>query len=140
MRDGLALARIARRRGLVFFVGADPRLAAALGADGVHLPQRDAGRRGRNLVLKQRFLLSAAAHDEGSARRARMAGVQALVVSTVFPSTSPSAGLAMGRLAFARLAHKTRLPIYALGGVNNFTIRQLMGSGAAGVAGVGAFD
>ncbi|MGH6956982.1 MAG: thiamine phosphate synthase, partial [Caulobacteraceae bacterium] len=36
--EGRRLAKIARRRGLVLLVGADARLAAAIGAAGVHLP------------------------------------------------------------------------------------------------------
>jgi thiamine-phosphate pyrophosphorylase len=136
VRKGRDLIRIARRRGLTFFVGADSRLAAQLGADGVHLPERTAGRRGHNLSLKSRFWLSAAAHDEPAVRRARAAGIEAVVISPVFPSASPSAGRAMGVFTFARLARLTVLPAYALGGVNQRTIRRLKGAGAVGVAAV----
>jgi len=136
MSDGRSLIRIARRRGLTFFVGADVRLAARLGADGVHLPERGAGRRGRNLSLRSRFWLSAAAHNEPAVRRARAAGVEALVISPVFPSDSPSAASPMGVLRFALLARLARLPAYALGGVNRQTIKQLKGTGAIGAAAV----
>jgi len=134
--EGRDLIRIARRRGLAFFVGADVRLATWLGADGLHLPERAAGRRGRNLSLKKRFWLSAAAHDEPAILRARAAGVEAVVISAVFPSDSPSAGGAMGVFVFMRLARLARLPAYALGGVNRGTIARLKGAGAVGVAAV----
>ena len=45
------LARTAHARGAKLLAGADPALARAAGADGVHLPERDAGRAG---VLKRR--------------------------------------------------------------------------------------
>lgn len=140
----MGLARIARRRGLLFFVGGDARtaavLGAALGADGLHLPQRDSARRGVNMALRRRFWLSAAAHDQPAVRRARLAGIQALVVSPIFPSASPSAGRPKGSLAFARLARSTGVPTFALGGIDADTVRRLNGSGAAGVAGVSLFE
>ncbi len=136
MSEGRRLIRIARRRGLIFFVGADIQLAAQLGADGVHLPERAAARRGRNLSVKSRFWLSAAAHNEPAVRRARAAGVEALVISPVFPSDSPSAARPMGVFRFARLARVAGLPAYALGGVNRRTISQLKGSRAIGAAAV----
>ena len=104
-------------------VGMDARLAARLGADGVHLPERLAGRAGSIRALRQRFLVTGAAHSLPAALRARRAGVDALVVSPVFPSRSPSAGRAIGPRAFAGLARAIRTPSYALGGVNALTAR-----------------
>jgi thiamine-phosphate pyrophosphorylase len=137
---GRRLAAVARRRGLILFVGADPALAAALGADGLHLPERAAGRRGDNLALRRRYRLTAAAHSLPAALRARRAGVEAVVVSPVFPSRSPSAGRPMGVLAFARLCRAAGLPVYALGGVNARTVGRLKNSGAIGLAAVEALS
>ncbi|MEO8927091.1 MAG: thiamine phosphate synthase [Caulobacteraceae bacterium] len=133
---GLALARQARRHGLVFLVGADARLAVRLRADGVHLPQRLTARPGAIKALRRRFLVTAAAHDLPAARRARRAGVDAIVISPVFPSASPSAGRPLGVLRFAALVRRAGLPAYALGGVNAKTARRLTGSGAAGLAAI----
>ncbi|HLZ83598.1 MAG TPA: thiamine phosphate synthase, partial [Caulobacteraceae bacterium] len=90
------LARLARRRGVAFFVGADVVLAIAARADGVHLPERLAGRPGDNQRLRRRFIVTAAAHGLPAARLARRAGVDAIVLSPVFPSASPSAGRPLG--------------------------------------------
>lgn len=133
---GRALARLAHRRGVLMFVGADPRLAAAVGADGLHLPERLSARRGVNGALRRRFRLSAAAHGLPAARRARAAGVEAVVVSPVFPSRSPSAGRPIGALRFRTLVREVELPVYALGGVTPTTAKALKGCGAAGLAAV----
>jgi len=133
---GLVLARAARRRGLVFVVGADARLAVRLRADGVHLPQRLAGRAGEIAALRRHFLITAAAHDLPAALRARRAGVDAIVVSPVFMSASPSAARPLGALRFAALLRRAAAPAYALGGVNAKTIRRLKHSGAVGVAAI----
>jgi thiamine-phosphate pyrophosphorylase len=135
--QGVALARIARKRGVLFLVGADCVLAWRLRADGIHLPQHLAGRAGAIARLRRRFLVTAAAHDLPTALRARRAGVHAIVVSPVFDSASPSAAAPMGVRRFARLILRAAMPAYALGGVDAKTVRRLMGSRAVGVAAVG---
>jgi thiamine-phosphate pyrophosphorylase len=133
---GRALARQARRRGVWFLVGADGALACRLGADGVHLPQLLAGRAGTIAALRRRFLITVAAHDLPAALRARRAGADAIVVSPVFRSASPTAGRPMGVMRFARLIRAAGAPAYALGGVNAQTAGRLKGSGAVGLAAV----
>jgi thiamine-phosphate pyrophosphorylase len=137
---GRRLASAARRRGVIVLVGMDAALAVRLGADGVHLPERLAGRAGFVRALRRRFLVTAAAHDLPAALRASRAGVQAIVISPVFPSSSPSAGPAMGVRAFATLARAAKTPAYALGGGSAGTARRLAGSGAVGLAGVEALS
>ena len=127
-----ALAKIARRRGLVLLVGAEPALAARAKAAGLHLPERLAGRAPR--LRRKGWIITAAAH---SARAARQPGVDAFVLSVVFPSTSPSAGSPMGPLRFALRARSAKAPAYALGGINDETAGRLRMTGAAGIAGVG---
>lgn len=128
------LAGIARARGLVFLVAADPELAARCGADGVHWPER-------MLALAARAcfpIMTASAHGPGAIRRA--AGlVDAVLVSTAFASASPSASPPMGVFRLAAAARRARVPVYALGGINAATLPRLNGlgiSGAAAVAGV----
>jgi len=135
---GSALARVARRRGVVFLVGADAGLAVRLRADGVHLPERISGRTGAIARLRGRFLVTAAAHSLPVALRARRAGVDAIVVSPVFESRSPSAGRPLGPRALASLVRAARLPTYALGGVTAATARALPRTGAVGLAAVEA--
>ena len=128
------LARIAARRGLVLLIGAgEPRLARY----GVHLPERMAGK-ARRFKAPGR-LVTAAAHGAAAIRRARLAGADAVLISPVFESASPSAGRPLGRLRFRALVLGAGLPVYALGGVDAKTAPQLLGSGAAGLAAVGAF-
>ncbi len=87
-------------------------------------------------ALRRRFLVTAAAHDLPAALRAGRAGVDAVVVSPVFPSHSPSAARPIGVRAFATLARAASAPAYALGGVNIRTARRLIGSGAVGLAAI----
>jgi thiamine-phosphate pyrophosphorylase len=110
---GHRLARLCRQRGLILLVSADPQLAARIGAAGVHWPEkRLTGAR------RHRGIETAAAHSSAAINRARQVGVDAVLLSAVFPSRSPSAGPAIGSLRFRLMARNARLPVYALGGVN----------------------
>jgi thiamine-phosphate pyrophosphorylase len=133
---GLRLGRIARARGLKLLAGADEALAARIGADGVHLPERLAWRARRIKARRPGWIVTAAAHSPRAARRARAAGADAVVVSPVFPSRSPSAGTPLGVLRLALLARRAGLPVYALGGVNAATAGRLGGLPLAGLAAV----
>jgi thiamine-phosphate pyrophosphorylase len=139
LRQATGLRALARSRGLVFLVGADERLAARLGADGVHLPER-LMRLGPALRHRHpRWLVTTAAHGARALARAANLGLDAALLSVVFPSQSPSAGRAMGLLRFAAHARAARLPVIALGGVDARTARRLVGSRAHGLAAVGGF-
>jgi thiamine-phosphate pyrophosphorylase len=130
----MRLATVARRRGLVLLVGADARLAARIGAHGVHLPERRARIAGALRRAHPRWLITAAAHSLPAAIAARRAGAHAVILSPVFPSRSPSAGRALGPRRFAAIARAAGGPIFALGGVTTRNAPQLLGSGAVGIA------
>ncbi|MGA0603676.1 thiamine phosphate synthase [Caulobacter sp. KR2-114] len=138
LAQGRRLRAIARNRGLVFLVGADARLARALRADGVHLPERLAHTAQRLRRGRPGWRITAAAHDLPALLRARRGGVDAAVISPAFPSRSPSAGKPLGPTRLAALARAAGLPAYALGGVNGRTARRLAMSGVIGVAAVEA--
>jgi len=127
------LAAIARQRGLKLLIGQDAALAARVGADGVHLPERLAHRAGPLKRARPDWLVTAAAH---SLRAARRAGADAVVVSAALPSRSPSAGRPLGPARMARLVRAAGRPVYALGGVTNETALRLRDSDVIGLAAV----
>jgi thiamine-phosphate pyrophosphorylase len=134
--QGARLKAIARRRGLLLLIGADADLARALGADGVHLPERLAHRARRVKAAHPRWIVTAAAHSTAAARRALAAGADAVVVSTVFASRSASAGRPMGALRLAILVRRAGGAVYGLGGIDMKKARLLKGTGLTGIAAV----
>jgi thiamine-phosphate pyrophosphorylase len=130
------LLAIARARRLKLLIGGDARLAARIGAHGVHLPERLAHRARPLKTARPGWIVTAAAHSLGAARRALAAGADATVVSAVFESRSPSAGAPIGPIRLAVLARRAGGPVYALGGVNNETARRLVDAGLVGLAAV----
>jgi thiamine-phosphate pyrophosphorylase len=132
------LRRVTHERGLRLLIGLDWRLARRVGADGVHLPQRAMA---MAPVLRRRgpdWLISAAAHDLAAIAAAARWRPDALLVSPVFPSRSPSAGRPLGVVRFAAMTRRASTPVIALGGVNGRTAKRLLATGAAGVAAIDA--
>ncbi len=141
-RAGLArrLKAIARRRRLVLLVGGDWRLAARVGADGVHLPEFLL-RSGRLAPLlgwarRRHRLATGACHGRHALGLAAKMGLDAALLSPVFTTASHPGAAGLGAFHFATWARRAGLPVHALGGVTEITARQIRF--AAGLAAIGA--
>jgi thiamine-phosphate pyrophosphorylase len=132
------LAAVCRERGNWLLVSGDPDLARRAGADGVHWPERQIAEAAACRARGNPGFFTAAAHSRRALARARAAGIDAALLSAVFPSQSPSAGRPLGVWAAAAMAQTIDLPVYALGGVNRRTAKRLTGLGFSGIACVGA--
>ncbi len=138
--DAEAVARrlkaIAVERGLILLIGLDAGLAEAVGAEGVHLPQRALGQAAALRALRPDWRLTGAVH---SADAPIPDALNAVVLSPIFPAGGASAVKpALGVEALRAVA--SRRPVYALGGINAATVGGLTGSGACGIAGVDAIQ
>ncbi|QYC09863.1 thiamine phosphate synthase [Brevundimonas nasdae] len=117
-------------------VGRDLDLAQAVGADGLHLPEREAARAVEIRAAHPDWLLTAAWHG---APQPLMEGLDALILSPVFPAGgASSAKPALGVAGFQDRVRSIAAPVYALGGVSALNAGELRGSGACGLAGVDA--
>ena len=137
---GLRLREITHRRGLLLLVGADEALTLQIEADGLHLPERLVTDLPRLRAAHPDWLVTMAAHDETAAKAGVAAGADALVVSPVFPSRSPSAGATLGVGGLKRIVETVETPVYALGGVRSDTVEQLLNIGIVGIAAVEALN
>lgn len=134
-----AIAKVCRARRVSLIIGADHALARTVGAAGIHYPQAltPLGHRPPNT---QGLLLTVAAHDERALAAAYRMGADAALLSPVFPTESHPGASALGVNRFARLVRESRVAVYGLGGITAANARRLVGSGAAGIAAVGAFS
>ena len=129
------LAILSKRRGVKFLIAADPALAISVGADGVHWPE---ARLRQARAWRGRFAIqTASAHSRRAIWRAAQFGMDAVLVSAVFPSESKSADRPLGVPRFRRMVAGSQLPVFALGGVNPTTAMRI--SPVAGLSGISAF-
>lgn len=134
------LAPRCRSLGVPLIVAGDLRLAIDVTADGLHLPESLAR---SDLVTEFRASggrrVTAAAHSPEAIERAARAGVDAVLLSPVFPTASHPDRPGLGIETFARWTAASPVPVYALGGITGETAPRLLGSGAVGIAGIGLF-
>ena len=112
-----SLARLCHSQSRLLLVSADPRLARHIDATGVHWPTRLASEASRITPSQKPGIQTMSAHSIKELRHARSLGMDAILVSSVFESASPSAGAPMGLARLAAFARNTNLGVYALGGI-----------------------
>ncbi|MDA0368788.1 MAG: thiamine phosphate synthase [Proteobacteria bacterium] len=134
-----ALAAACRAARLRLIVGGDVALAQTVGAHGVHFPERLAARAGSARHARRGFLVTAAAHSWRALVAAHRHGADAVLLSPVFATASHPGATGIGACRFAALAHRSPVPVYALGGITATTAGRLAATGAVGIAAIGAF-
>ncbi|MFW5815551.1 MAG: Nudix family hydrolase [Wenzhouxiangella sp.] len=128
-------ADLARRYRARWTLAAEPELAQALGADGVHL-SRARLHRCRARPLSQDALVTASCQDADDLALAGRLGLDLVMVSPVCPDTSP--GPSRPRLdwtAVRRLCAHSPLPVMACGELGPEDLPRARAAGAFGVAG-----
>ena len=138
------LAQVAQARRLVLLVAADWRLAARVGAAGIHVPEAMA-RHGvlaplLGWVRRRGAILTIAAHSPAAMARARRLGAAAAIVSPVFATASHPGNPTIGATRFALWSRRAEVPVVALGGMGPATWRRLGGARVAGMAAIGALS
>ena len=133
------LRRLTAARGVRLLIGLDADLAQAVGADGVHLPERALDRADDLRRRHPGWQVTGAVHSAASLAGAR--ALSAAVLSPVFAAGGASAHRsALGVTAFAALVRDAPVPVYALGGLSADNADSLRGSGACGLAGVASIQ
>lgn len=129
-----ALRRLSRARGVTFIVNDDAQLAAAVGADGVHLGQDDGPIDEARAALGAGAVIGVSCYASlERARAARAAGADYVAFGAFFPSpTKPRAACASMALLQATAA--LGIPRVAIGGVTADNARGLIDAGADLVA------
>jgi len=138
----VALARdfdvVVRDGGARWLLNGPPELAAAVGADGVHL---DAGRLQSQPArpLSSDYLVAASCHDRAGLTRAGELALDFVTLSPVQALTGQTGAGVLGWDGFERLCRLSPLPVYALGGVAPGDLAGSRERGGFGVAGMRAF-
>lgn len=139
LRRGRALRALCRIRKILFLVAGDAGLAAALDADGVHLPEALVSARAVEVIRSRFALVTSAAHSAKALERAAAASVDAAFLSPVFATRSHPGAAAFGAETAMQIAAGARAPVLALGGVTPEGASRLVGSYFCGLGAIGAF-
>lgn len=114
-------------------------VALACDAAGVHLPERDIAVRDARRLLGER-LIGRSVHSRESAVRAEQDGADYVIFGPVWPSASHPEAVPVGVDALAEVAHAVRIPVLAIGGIDEGRVAECLRAGAAGYAAIGMFE
>jgi thiamine-phosphate diphosphorylase len=116
-------------------------VALAAGAHGVHLRGDSFSASRIRACAPRGFLIGRSVHSVSDAVvAARDDAVDYVIFGTVFPSASKPDRAAAGLRELSAVASAIRLPVLAIGGMTSARVADVMGAGAAGVAGISMFD
>ena len=136
---GLALRELTREWGVAFIINDRVDVALAVDADGVHVGQDDMpAKLARKLVGPDKIVgVSASTIEE--ALQAEADGADYISASPVFATpTKPDAAPPTGLEGLRAIVEAVRIPVVAIGGINESNVEEVIRAGAAGVAVISA--
>ena len=138
----LSAAAITRGSATGLLVNDRADIAAAAGADGVHLTTRSLDAAVIRQTFGADFLIGVSTHSLAEARRARAGGADFVVFGPVFETASKqNYGAPLGLDKLKEITIELRpIPVLALGGVTAENARHCIHAGAKGIAGISLFD
>lgn len=136
---GRELRALTRAHGALLFVNDRVDLALAVEADGVHVGPHDLPVAAVRSITPAGFLVGRSADDPEVARLAVAEGADYVGCGTVYATTTKAdAGDVIGLEGLAAVVRAVPVPVVAIGGITVERAREIVPTGAAGVAVVGA--
>jgi thiamine-phosphate pyrophosphorylase len=110
-------------------------VAAMAGADGVHLGQDDIPLNEARKLLGEKKIIGISTHNQKEALEAEKEGADYVTVGPIFStSTKKDAGTPLGLSKIAELKRVLKVPLVAIGGINETNIKEVVSAGADIVA------
>ena len=133
-----ALVRVRAMRGALFIVNDDVALAAAVGADGVHLGEDDGGIAAARAILGPDRIIGVSCYDDFARAEAAAAAGADYVAFGSFYASSVKPGARRADFALLGRAASLGVPVVAIGGITAANARELKQAGADAVAVISA--
>ncbi|MEN6449945.1 MAG: thiamine phosphate synthase, partial [Thermoguttaceae bacterium] len=118
----------------LFIVNDRPDLAALSDADGVHLGQDDATVKDARRIVGPDLLIGVSTHSIEQARQAVLDGASYLGVGPTFPSRTKRFAALPGVELLRAVAAEIRLPAFAIGGICQENVAEVLAAGFTRIA------
>ncbi|NPV30344.1 MAG: bifunctional hydroxymethylpyrimidine kinase/phosphomethylpyrimidine kinase [Firmicutes bacterium] len=140
VRIAREMQEVCRSHGALFIVNDRVDVAAAAGADGVHLGQEDLSPQAARAILGPGKIIGVSVDNLAQAEAAAAAGADYLGLGPVYPTASKDCGVPpCGPDLVEEVARRVGLPVFAIGGITPENTLPLLRAGAAGVAVISSF-
>lgn len=126
-----ALQALCSSHGALFIINDDLELAAAIGADGVHLGRDDADLNAARQKLGLQAIIGLSCYNElERARQAQAAGADYVAFGRFFPSNTKPQAVQADIALLHQAKQALKIPIVAIGGITPENGAQLVQAGA----------
>ncbi|HLB12032.1 MAG TPA: thiamine phosphate synthase [Dehalococcoidia bacterium] len=134
----MALRDLCKKAGVIYLINDHVDLALAVGADGVHVGQKDLPVPLARRLLPIDALVGCSTNNVEEALRAQEDGADYVAVGALFPTSSKSDIRPASLRVLEAVRQATTLPIVAIGGINRDNAAEAVAAGADAVAVIGA--
>ncbi len=138
LNEAQRFVALCREKGVVSIINDAVDIAAAVGADGVHVGQSDLAAGRAREVLGPDKLIGVSAHSVEEALAAQAAGADYLGVGAAFVTGTKADAAPISRDTIRAITAAVDIPVVAIGGISRDNITELAGCGLDGVAVVSA--
>jgi len=138
LQEAKDICALCRRYGVPFIINDNVEIAAACGADGIHVGQEDLAAGEVRRRVGESMILGVSVHTVEEARQAVWDGADYLGLGAVFPTSTKTDVDQMPNETLRAICGAVDVPIVAIGGINRDNLPKLAGSGVDGVALVSA--
>ena len=134
LESAIACARLCRELGVPFIVNDRVDIALACNADGVHVGQDDLPVAAVRALLGERAIIGLSTHSREQIDEAANLAVDYIGVGPVFATPTKPGRDGVGPELIRYAAKRAAQPFFAIGGVDQTTIAEVVRAGARGVS------
>lgn len=128
------VGEVCRKYGVPFIMNDSPELAVLCGADGVHIGQGDtSAARAREIIGKDR-ILGVSARTVEAAKRAEADGADYIGTGAAFSTGTKDDAEVISADRIREITAAVKIPVTAIGGINEENLPELRGTGISGAA------
>lgn len=138
IEEARSIKRLCERYEVPLIINDDAELALLVGADGVHVGQKDMSPVTARELLGENKIIGVSARTVEQALKAQKEGADYLGVGAVFGTSTKADAQAISRETLQEICRAVSIPVVAIGGIGENNISRLSGTGIAGVAVVSA--
>ena len=138
LEEAIQMKQLCARYGVPFIVNDNVEIAIQCGADGVHVGQTDMEAGHVRQMVGDKMIIGVSARTVEEALAAQAAGADYLGVGAMFSTSTKLDAHVLGYQTLKDICTAVRIPVTAIGGINEENMMRLSGSGVDGVALVSA--
>ena len=138
LAEACEVKKLCAKYDVPLIINDNTEIALSCGADGVHIGQDDGSVAEVRKMAGNRLVIGVSAHNVGEAMAAEKAGADYLGSGAVFGSATKSNVRVLPLETLKNICSGVKIPVVAIGGINETNMISLAGTGINGVAVISA--